>query len=100
MSKRTGITNEILSESRNTFEVFLMFYEFIKDCDKVIFNHKYHINVIKFYLLSLELDHPGVRFYDTCSIISRRFKESVKEMRDEYNGFIRCYKTLLIYEDE
>lgn len=89
---------EDIMQSRNTFEVFLDMLEFMSDVEIVILNdYKWHISLLKFYLIELELDIPKFWIKDTAPFVKKYFPESLNEYKEE-NGFLRNYKNLLLLE--
>lgn len=95
--ERLGITNEAVSESRDTYEVFRDFYEFISNVDILIFyDYKWHMNILKYYLIELDLDIPKLWLWDIKNLVD---KEGYSDyFLSEWNGYLRCYKTLLMFD--
>jgi DNA polymerase III epsilon subunit-like protein len=89
---------EDIMRSRNTFEIFLEMLEFMSDVDIVILNdYKWHVSLLKFYLIELDIDIPKFWIKDTQPFVKKHFPESLNEYKEE-NGFLRNYKNLLLLE--
>lgn len=94
-----GLNDENIKDCRSTFEVFKDFYSFISDSNIVIFNnYKRHFPLIKFYLIELELPLPRVWFWDTKNLVRRDYPTFKEQLINEHRGFIRAYKSLLLYD--
>lgn len=93
-----GIPKEVIYSAKNTFEVFLEFIDFISDVDIVIcYNWYQTIRILKFYLMELGIDIPKFWLWTIEFYMDRNMNEMHKEF-DTLNGFLRAYKTLLVYE--
>lgn len=95
---KIGVPLEVIYNSPNTFEVFLRMIEFLSGVDIIVFNgYKWHIRLLKYYLIELDLDIPKIWLKDTNQYVRREYPDLLFQF-NEQNGFIRCYKSLLIYE--
>lgn len=89
-----GYSQEHLNEARDTWEVFKDFHKFIKNSTAIIFNGRYHMEVMKMYMLRLELNYIRSSYRNTETIAEKY--GMTEQMENEYNGYVRAYKSLLL----
>lgn len=102
ITELTGISNEMVEASRDTFEVFYQFYDFIKDCVCIAHNAKFEKTFIDFYCQCLGLEN-NIVFRDTMPMFKEHFGtaklSAITNSPNAHMAFDDCYYMIKLMKE-
>lgn len=102
ITELTGISNEMVSNSPNTFNAFLEFFEFINGHVCIAHNAAFERTYIEWYCEFLKI-HGDIQYRDTQPMFKKHFNEAslpkISKSDKAHMAFDDCYQMLRLLKE-